>query len=275
LKIQPEIQAGSVTPEPIENTNLYFSVLASGSSGNSVFIKNEETKILIDSGLSGIEIEKRLALIGEDAKNLKAIIISHEHTDHIKGAGILSRRYKIPVYGNKKTMEASESCIKKTFETCFFESGLPFFIDKMRINPFSISHDAADPCGFTIKAGISKLGIATDLGFGTALVKTRLKNCTGLVLEANHDPFLLATGPYPWSLKQRIKGRSGHLSNEDARDLLGEIADSELKNIILGHLSKENNCPDKAIFTVSQALKNLKSQLLNACEEKPTQVFKI
>lgn len=275
MKRHIEIQEGSVTPELTDNTNIFFSVLSSGSSGNSVFVKNKDTQILIDSGLSGKEIEKRLALIGEDAKNLKAIIVSHEHIDHIKGAGVLSRRYKIPVYGNKKTMAASEPCIKKTFETKFFESGIPFFIDKIRINPFSISHDAADPCGFTLRAGVSKLGIATDLGFATNLVKTRLKSCTGIILEANHDPFLLATGPYPWSLKQRIKGRSGHLSNEDARDLLGEIACTKLKNIILGHLSKENNCPQKAFDTVSQALKELKSELVNACEEKPTQIFKI
>lgn len=275
MKIQTEIREGSVTPEPTDCPNIYFSVLASGSSGNSIFVKCENTSILIDSGLSGKELEKRLTIIGEDAKDLKAIIISHEHTDHIKGAGILSRRYKIPVYGNKRTMAASEPSIKKTFETRFFESGTPFFIDKIRINPFSISHDAADPCGFTIRTDRSKLGIATDLGIATALVKTRLKNCTGLVLEANHDPFLLESGPYPWSLKQRIKGRSGHLSNEEARDLLGEIAGNNLKNIILGHLSRENNCPDKAVFTVSQALKNLKSELLNACEENPTPVFKI
>jgi len=275
LKILPEIQVGSVTPELIDNSNLYFSVLASGSSGNSVFIKNKDVKILIDSGLSGKQIEKRLELIGEDPKGLKAIIISHEHSDHIRGAGVLSRRYNIPVYGNKKTIAASETCIKKTFQTVFFESGVPFFIGQMKINPFSISHDAVDPCGFTIKAGNSKLGVATDLGFATALVKTRLKNCTGIVIEANHDPTLLESGPYPWFLKQRIKGRNGHLSNEDARNLLGEIADKNLKKIILGHLSKENNCPNKALSIVSQAIKNLKSEIFNASEEKPTALFKI
>ncbi|MCB9480800.1 MAG: MBL fold metallo-hydrolase [Desulfobacteraceae bacterium] len=254
---------------------MYFSVLASGSTGNSIFVSNNNTKILIDAGLSGAEIQKRLAIIGEDPENIQAIIITHEHTDHVKGAGVLSRRFKIPVYGNKRTLSASASCIKTPCETKFFESGTPFFIGEMRINPFSISHDASDPCGFTIKSGNSKLGIATDLGTATALVKTRLKNCTGLVLEANHDPYLLATGPYPWSLKQRVKGRTGHLSNEEARDLLGEIAGKNLKNIILGHLSKENNCPAKALSIVSQALNNHNSRLLNATDEKPTSIFQI
>jgi phosphoribosyl 1,2-cyclic phosphodiesterase len=276
LKILQEIQEGSVTPEPYNNSqNIYFSVLASGSSGNSIFVSNNKTKILIDAGLSGIEIEKRLALIGEDPKNIQAIIITHEHIDHIKGAGVLSRRFKIPVYTNKKTLLASEGCLKKPCETNFFESGTPFFVGEMRINPFSISHDAADPCGFTIKTQNSKLGIATDLGIATSLVKTRLKNCTGLILEANHDPFLLANGSYPWSLKQRIKGRTGHLSNEDARDLLGEVAGKNLKNIVLGHLSKENNCPIKALSIVSQAIKDLNSELTNASEEKPTSIFNI
>lgn len=276
MKIPQEIQAGSVTPEPFDTTdNISFSVLASGSSGNSIFVSTNKTKILIDAGLSGAEIQKRLAIIGEDPASIQAIIITHEHIDHIKGAGVLSRRFKIPVYGNEKTLSASAACMKIPCETKFFESGTPFFIGEMRINPFSISHDASDPCGFTIKSGNSKLGIATDLGIATNLVKTRLKNCTGLVLEANHDPYLLANGTYPWSLKQRIKGRTGHLSNEEARDLLGEIAGRNLRNIILGHLSKENNCPEKALSTVSQAIKNFNSNLLNACDEKPTSIFKI
>lgn len=273
MKKQKEIKADSGTPESDESIS--FSVLASGSTGNSVFVSNMHTKILFDAGLSGKEIEKRLGSIGENAQELSAIIISHEHTDHIKGAGVLSRRYNIPVYATRRTHEACAKNVKKLFENKYFEAGCPFFIDNLRINPFSISHDAVDPCGFTIKSPKSKLGIATDLGIATALVKTRLKNCTGIVLEANHDPYLLACGPYPWSLKQRIKSRCGHLSNEEARDLIGEILCKNTSNIVLGHLSEENNRPEKALDIVSQALQNTKTNLINATQELSTPLFQI
>ena len=257
----------------LQNNRISFSVLASGSSGNSVFVTDSSTRILFDAGLSGKEIEKRLLAIGEDPKRLSAIVVSHEHTDHIKGVGVLSRRYKIPVFATKKTMSASEATIKNPHEKKFFNPGTSFCIGEIKVNPFSVSHDACDPCGFSIVRGDSKLGIATDLGIATTLVKTRLKNCNGLVLEANHDPELLACGPYPWSLKQRIKSRSGHLSNQEARDLLGEILHPCLEKIILGHLSNENNNPQKAIDTVTQALKDSKSELLNARQDIPTQLF--
>ena len=256
------------------NQNLSFSVLASGSSGNSVFVSDSHTKILFDAGLSGKEIEKRLAQIGEDPKEITCIVVSHEHIDHIKGAGVLSRRYKIPVYGTKKTLISSEATIKQPHEKKFFNSGTPFFIGEIKINPFSISHDASDPCGFAISRFNSKLGIATDLGIATSLVKTRLQNCQAILLEANHDPDLLASGPYPWSLKQRIKSRSGHLSNQEARDLLGEIISPCMSRVILGHLSKENNHPQKAVDTVAQAINN-NAKLINASQETATPLFKL
>lgn len=282
LKIQQEITADSdiqvFSPDLNDNlssSKISFSVLASGSSGNCVFVSSGSTNILFDAGLSGKEIEKRMAVIGKNTADISAIVISHEHNDHIKGAGVLSRRYNIPVYGTPKTIEHSQSCVKKLYETKFFNSGTPFFIDEVRINPFSISHDAADPCGFTIKSSGSKLGIATDLGISTHLVKARLQNCTGIILEANHDPELLASGPYPWPLKQRVKSRSGHLSNQEARDLLGEILNKNLKNIVLGHLSMENNCPHLALETVSQAIKEFRSEIVNAAQDKPTSLFSI
>ncbi|PIE75341.1 MAG: MBL fold metallo-hydrolase [Deltaproteobacteria bacterium] len=255
--------------------NLFFSVLGSGSRGNSVFVKSPEAKILFDAGLSGREIEKRLDLIGESPEELTALVVSHEHSDHIKGIGVLSRRYNLPVYANEKTHEASASDVKKLFETRFFNSGNPFDLNDITIHPFSISHDAEDPCGFTIQYCKSKLGLATDLGVATALVKTRLKDCTGIVLEANHDPALLASGSYPWALKQRIKSRVGHLSNQDARDLIGEIVSEKLKNIVLGHISNENNCHEKALSTVSEALKDVDLKLVSALQDEPTSVFSI
>ncbi|MFH0726389.1 MAG: MBL fold metallo-hydrolase [Pseudomonadota bacterium] len=232
-----------------------FSVcmLASGSRGNAIYISNGATSVLIDAGLSGVEIERRLKSRGLCPENLDALIVSHEHADHIHGVGVLSRKYGLPVYMNADTQKAAYR-LGKVNTVKPFNCSTPFMINTLSIYPFPISHDAADPVGFTLEQGGIKIGIATDLGVVTALVKEHLKECALLVLEANHDPEMLTQGPYPWPLKQRIKSRVGHLANEDTHDLLQELQHDRLQHVVLAHLSETNNTPEKAYQAVSPAL---------------------
>ncbi len=248
----------------LEMKQLPFSLavctLASGSKGNATYISDGETSILIDAGLSGIELQRRLASRDLCPENLDAIIVTHEHSDHVRGVGILSRRYKLPVYINPKTHQASPR-IGKLHETRPFECGTTFHVNKMAIHPFAISHDAENPAGFTIGQNGTTVGIATDLGIATAMVRQHLKRCALLILEANHDLTMLETGPYPWPLKQRIRGRTGHLSNPDSKKLLKELQHKGLRHVILGHLSEINNTPQKAFDEVSRAITRCNAEL--------------
>ncbi|MCP4023020.1 MAG: MBL fold metallo-hydrolase, partial [Desulfobacteraceae bacterium] len=189
----------------------------------------------------------------------------------------MSRRFNIPVYINEKTFQACSSSLGKVEKLEFFECGRSFNFKDIQINPFSISHDAIDPAGLTLEYGNKKLGIATDLGLATTLVKEHLKGCSLLYLESNHDPKMLVEGPYPWHLKQRIKSRTGHLSNPDARDLLAELQphNQELKHVILAHLSEENNTPNKALQTVRQALNGADICLDVALPYAPGELIKL
>jgi len=227
--------------------------LASGSKGNATYISDGQTSILIDAGLSGIEIQRRLTSRDLSPEDLDAIIVTHEHSDHTRGVGILSRRYKLPVYINPKTHGACPG-LGKLYETRLFECGTTFQVNNMTVHPFAVSHDAEDPAGFTIGQNGVTIGIATDLGIATAMVRQHLKCCSLLILEANHDPIMLETGPYPWPLKQRIRGRTGHLSNPDSKTLLEELQHDNLQYVILGHLSEINNTAQKAFDEVSRAI---------------------
>ena len=237
----------------IQEDRVRICSVASGSKGNSIFVSCGNLSLLIDAGLSGVEIEKRLKASGISPDSLDAIVVTHEHSDHVKGVGVLSRRYHIPVYINKKTHEAVPK-IGRVAKLEFFHCGTPFMIDGVRIDPFTTSHDAADPAGLTLSYKSTKIGIATDMGVATGLVKQRLKHCSLLYIESNHDPDMLLKGPYPWPLKQRIRGRRGHLANEDTAALLQELAGRELEHVILAHLSEKNNTPEKAFQTAEAAL---------------------
>jgi len=252
-----------------DNVNpLCFCPLASGSKGNAIYISNGGTSILIDAGLSGIDLERRLASRGLSPEDLSAIIVSHEHIDHVRGVGVLSRRYNIPVYGNVKTTAAAAPIIKEIDFQKTFSCGTSFSINSLTIHPFSLSHDAEDPAGFTIQYNGIKIGLATDLGLATGLVKEHLKDCALLMIEANHDTRMLEDGPYPWPLKQRIRSRSGHLSNEDSRNLLSELKHRGLRHVILGHLSETNNTPEKAMSHVGSALDGCRARLNVAVQEE-------
>lgn len=234
--------------------NLCVCILASGSRGNAIFISDGATSILIDAGLSGIEIQRRLQSKGLYPENLDAVVVSHEHTDHVQGVGVLSRRFNLPVYISSKTKKAASSQLGNVCGFKKFECGTTFNIQNLIIHPFSVSHDAKDPAGFTICQNGCKVGIATDLGLATPLVKEHLKGCTLLILESNHDPVMLINGPYPWSLKQRVKSRTGHLSNQASKNLLKEVQHQRLEYVVLAHLSETNNTPQKAISEVGQAI---------------------
>jgi phosphoribosyl 1,2-cyclic phosphodiesterase len=263
-------------PPHLTDSAATFSLcmLASGSRGNAIYVSNGTTAVLIDAGLSGVEIERRLKSRGLCAEDLDALIVSHEHADHVQGVGVLSRKYKLPVYMNADTQKAAYRLGKVTAVKPFACS-TPFTINTLNIYPFPISHDAADPAGFTLEQGGVKIGIATDLGIATALVKEHLKGCALLVLEANHDSEMLVQGPYPWPLKQRIQSRVGHLANADTHDLLRELQHDQLRHVVLAHLSETNNTPEKAYQTVSPALTHCLPNLCVATQGVSSEILRV
>lgn len=231
-----------------------FCSIASGSSGNCTYVGTEETHMLVDAGISGKRIEAGLNSLDLTARDLDGILITHEHSDHISGLGVMARKYEIPVYATKGTIEAmiSSGKIGKVPEGIFREikEDALFLIKDLRINAFSIPHDAAQPVGYRLENGEKSVGIATDLGKYTEYIIEHLKNLDALLLEANHDIRMLEVGRYPYYLKQRILGDRGHLSNENAGRLLCELLHDNLKAVFLGHLSKENNYEELAYETV-------------------------
>ncbi|WP_373498845.1 MBL fold metallo-hydrolase [Desulfococcus sp.] len=254
---------------------LSVCALASGSRGNAIYISDGRTGLLVDAGLSGVEIERRLAARGLCPKSIDAILVSHEHTDHIQGVGVMARKYSLPVYMTPKTEQAVGSKLGGVREIRHFEPGTRFSVDRLTVHPFALSHDAADPAGFTVSRNGTKIGLATDLGMATALVKTHLRACSLLILEANHDPDLLMNGPYPWHLKQRVKGRTGHLSNGQSRELLQEVIHEGMRHVILGHLSQQNNTPKHALQEVGQALNGYKTRISVALQDTCGELIRV
>lgn len=228
--------------------------LASGSAGNSFLLQAESTSILVDAGLTAKQIALRLGTVGVDPASLSAIIVSHGHSDHVKGVGVLSRKFKLPVWMNRGTWEVAGSSLGELHRLQFFETGKVFKIDGLRVHPFSVPHDCADPVGFRISCGAARVGIATDLGLATNLVQTVLTGLQVVVLESNHDPKMLRDGPYPWELKQRVQGRLGHLSNQASSRLLQRIFSDELRAVILAHVSQTNNLPELALESARSCL---------------------
>ena len=233
-----------------------FCSLSSGSSGNCQYIETKETKILIDAGFSGKRIEELLGEIGVDPKSLDAILVTHEHIDHSKGVGVLSRRHNIPVYANAKTWESMEKTIKtvKLENTRVFKTNKNIHIKDVLIHPFNLSHDALEPVGYIVFSDKKKLSFITDTGWVTEGIKQKIKNSHLYFMESNHDVKMLMSGVYPWSLKQRIISPHGHLSNDDAGSILGQVLRGEKEIVLLAHLSKDNNNPDLAYNTVRNAL---------------------
>lgn len=231
-----------------------FCSIASGSSGNCIFTGTEQCGLLIDAGISGKQVEKGLNAIGRTAKDLNGILITHEHSDHIKGVGVLARKYGLPIYGTAGTLCAMKNCssLGKIDEGLFREicPDQRFEVGDMEVLPLRISHDAAEPVAYRVYAGEKSVAVVTDLGIYTDYIVDHLQGLDAILVEANHDLHMLQVGVYPYYLKQRIMGNRGHLSNENAGRLLCRILHDNLKKIYLGHLSKENNYDALAYETV-------------------------
>jgi phosphoribosyl 1,2-cyclic phosphodiesterase len=302
-----------------------MTVLASGSRGNATVISAGATSVLVDAGLSCREILRRMAMAGEDPAELDAILITHEHVDHVAGLAVLARRLRIPVFFTEATHRAwvrmltpqkkmtyaawldkmqrereavaAETAVAVEVEATveaaetkkesaaalpaleFFAAGRRFRIGCLEIDPFTIPHDAADPCGFVFHAGTEsiRMAIATDLGYIPPNVKMALKNVDVLLLESNHDLEMLKDGPYPWSVKQRVLSRVGHLSNDAAAEFLLRDYDGGAHTIVLGHLSEQNNLPELARLAAEQAIGNrmtlLGNRVLLAAQDAPLETI--
>ncbi|MCR5755711.1 MAG: MBL fold metallo-hydrolase [Acetatifactor sp.] len=228
--------------------------IASGSSGNCIYVGSEATHLLVDVGISGKRTEEGLNSLGLTGRDLDGIFITHEHADHISGLGVIARKYGIPIYATRGTIDAmmEYSNLGKVDTSLFHEvqADKKLTIKDLVVNPMKISHDAAQPVAYRISYGNRKVGICTDLGVYDDYTVECLKGMDALLIEANHDVHMLQAGSYPYYLKQRILGDKGHLSNENSGRLLCRILHDGLQNIILGHLSKENNLPELAYEAV-------------------------
>ncbi len=229
--------------------------LASGSKGNCLYLETGDIRVLIDVGMSLRETLLRMEGCGIDPAGIHAVLVSHEHIDHIRSAGSFSRKFKVPVYASHVVRRKAEKYLSKT-QVVEFESGQEFTLRGVRIDPFPITHDACDPVGFVLESVEGLSGSVTDLGVVTRLVTEKLRGCRALNLESNHDPDMLMNGPYPWELKQRIKSRHGHLSNEESLELLHDLAHGGLEALVMAHLSEVNNHPDHVQRTTASFLRD-------------------
>jgi phosphoribosyl 1,2-cyclic phosphodiesterase len=235
-----------------------FTILGSGSGGNCAYLETAETRLLIDAGFSARQIRQRLAALERTPETLSGILITHEHSDHIQGLATLAAKLRIPVYCNRLTREAIEGTGATGLNFQVFQTGATLEIGEVVVDTFSVPHDAYDPVGFLLRTDAGNIGFLTDLGHTTRLVIERIRSANVLVLEANHDVKLLQDDVRrPWSLKQRILSRHGHLSNEAAANAAEEIVTAELKQIYLGHLSRDCNRPELALDAVAQRLARL------------------
>lgn len=240
---------------------LCVSMLASGSRGNCAIVASSQTRLLVDAGISCRETFKRMKAIGEDPRSLSAILITHEHSDHIYGLATMAKKLNIPIFMTGATHQAWSRAMRdekgerpRLEKLEKFESGHTFHVGDIAVKPFTIPHDAADPVGFTFVAEGIKVGIATDLGYIPVSVRDHLRGCDVLVMESNHDLEMLRGGPYPWSVKQRVMSRVGHLSNEALADFFLHDYDNNAAFVVLAHLSEQNNHPEIARREAEKAL---------------------
>lgn len=230
-------------------------VLASGSSGNCTYISSDTTAILIDAGLSARETGRRLGLIGVELPSIQAVCVTHEHGDHIAGLGTLHQRHRIPVFANSATAQGILQSRELSRVRCtVFATGAAFGVGDLGIEPFSVPHNALDPVGFVIQSGGTKVGFVTDLGMVTELIRDKLGSCHVIVLETNHDKAMVRDSTRPWSVKQQTLSRQGHLSNEEAAEVLGQIAGPHLRHVFLAHISEECNRREMVLDLVRREL---------------------
>lgn len=236
---------------------MQVSVLASGSTGNATYIETPEHQVLIDAGLSGKKIEELMNSIGRTLNDVDSLFVTHEHTDHSKGVGVLARRYGMDVYANQKTWDAMTPKIGKIKleQKHLLEVGEVLSLGDLDVESFGVSHDAADPQFYEVHHTGHSFAIVTDTGYVSERVEGVIRDAEAILMECNHDTEMLRMGPYPWALKQRIMSDTGHLSNEDGARALIDVLGNDTKQIFLGHLSKENNIKELAHLTVENIMK--------------------
>jgi phosphoribosyl 1,2-cyclic phosphodiesterase len=299
-----------------------MTVLASGSKGNSTIVASSTTRILVDAGLSCRELIKRMRIAGEDPASLDAILITHEHQDHVQGLAVTARKLGIPVYLTEPTHRAwvrwltprkrttyaewleqrrhaanqptpepdaeEASAVEESLSEPandpaalpaveYFQSGSSFRIGDIAVMPFTTPHDAVDPVGFVFEVEAARVGLATDLGYIPSNLHVHLRRCDVLMLESNHDLEMLRDGPYPWSVKQRVMSRVGHLSNDAASEFLARSYDGQAAYVVLAHLSESNNLPELARYAAEQALRDkmnlLANKLVLAEQDRPMEAI--
>jgi phosphoribosyl 1,2-cyclic phosphodiesterase len=237
---------------------VHLTILGSGSSGNCAYLETEETRLLIDAGFSTRQIRQRMAELARSPESLQGILITHEHSDHISALAGLAAKLRIPIYCNRLTREAIEAQLEIRIDARIFVTGQSFAIGDVVVDTFSVPHDAYDPVGFLLRTSSGNFGFLTDLGHATKLVLERIRPANVLLLEANHDVKMLQDDPRrPWSVKQRILSRHGHLSNDGAADVVEEVLSADLRHLYLGHLSGECNRPELACQVMGERLQKL------------------
>jgi phosphoribosyl 1,2-cyclic phosphodiesterase len=233
---------------------LRVSVLASGSSGNAILVSSGATHLLVDAGISARGVAEGAGMAGVDGCELSAVVVTHEHSDHVSGLGPVARRFGVPVYVTGGTYAAIEGRAGAMPEVRIIETGAAFGVGALLVTPFAVSHDCIEPVGYSISDGEARVTIATDLGVVSGAVRRYLRESACVVLEFNHDEDMLRTGAYPWALKKRIMSNVGHLSNEAAASEIRELRDAPVGDLVLAHLSDENNVPELAVAAASEAL---------------------
>ncbi|WP_339252696.1 MBL fold metallo-hydrolase [Sporosarcina sp. FSL W8-0480] len=260
-----------------------FSVLCSGSTGNSIYVETDKHAFLVDAGLSAKKMEQQLESIGRSVSNVDGIFVTHEHSDHIKGIGVLARRHKIPIYANEKTWNAMNGLVGEIpLEQRFhFNMETSMTFGTLDIQSFAVSHDAADPMFYVFHENNRKLSVITDTGYVSERMKGHIAASDAYVFESNHDVSMLQMGRYPWSVKRRILSDVGHVSNEDAAIAMSEVVAEKETRIYLSHLSKDNNMKDLARMSVSQTLEACGIRtgefvhLYDTDAEKPTELVTV
>ncbi|MNH92323.1 putative metallo-hydrolase YycJ [compost metagenome] len=258
---------------------LRFTVLASGSTGNATVVQSGDVKLLIDVGFSAKKMDQMMKERDVAGSELDGIMITHEHSDHIKGLGAFARKYDLPIYANEKTWEALNQQIGAIAEEnkIVMDTGTMQDFGTLKVESFGISHDAAEPVGYCFYEGEQKLSLATDLGYMSSKVKEKVVDSDALILETNHDIEMLRMGHYPWSIKRRILGDKGHLSNEAAGEALSEVLSGQTKAVYMAHLSRDHNLMDLARLTVNNivedhgiSLESQKVRLMDTYFDRPT-----
>ncbi len=254
---------------------MLFTVLGSGSKGNCVYVEDEETALFIDAGFSYKEICRRLTGCGRDTSKIKALCLTHEHGDHISGAGVVSRKLQIPVYANHRTLKGQGERLGKLYDRHEFTTGDSFDIGSLCVRTFCISHDTEDPVGYIISNRKHAVGYLTDTGKTSHLMLRRLSVCDALVLEFNHDLKMLKNGPYPPALQQRVRSSKGHLCNDDAAAFLQQVQRAgRLRHVVLAHISAQNNTPELA-EKAARAVAGEKITIYTASQDKALPVISI